>query len=153
MPTIPVENIADAVLQLHVEELSAGVVKRQGDTVRLQVSTTSRDEVVDTVLTHERVEIERIAVGREVQVAPPMRVEGDTTIVSVVEEELVLVRRLILKEEVHFRMVQVREDQRQTVTLRSQDAVVTRISTAAHDASQHESSQHHAVGSTTRGQP
>ena len=149
MPIKPVENTADAVLQIHVEEIATNIVKRKGDTVRVQLKTTSHDQVVDTVLTHERVEIDRIAIGLEVQSIPPVRVEGDTTIVSVVEEEVVLVRRLILKEEVHFRVVQVREEHRQTVTLRAQDAVITRV-----DAGGQDTSRHDAMGpTTTRGQP
>lgn len=53
--------------------------------VRIRVQTKSREYVVDENLTQTRVEIERIGIGRPVDVAPPMRVEGDTTVISVVE--------------------------------------------------------------------
>ncbi|MGI3904183.1 MAG: DUF2382 domain-containing protein [Janthinobacterium lividum] len=57
---------------------------------------------------------------------PPVRQEGDVTIMSVVEEELVVVRRLVLKEEVHLRRVQSTVPHTQTVTLREQHITVTR---------------------------
>ena len=55
-----------------------------------------------------------------------MREEGDTTIISVVEEIVVVERRLVLKEEVRLRRVRVTEQHRETVVLREQDAVITR---------------------------
>jgi stress response protein YsnF len=54
------------------------------------------------------VEIGRVPVGRPVDTMPPVRQEGDTTIVPVVEEIIVVGRRLILKEEVRIRRLQVR---------------------------------------------
>lgn len=44
----------------------------------------------------------------------------------VVEEELVVVRRLVLKEEVHIRRVQTTVSHAETVTLRQQHVSVTR---------------------------
>jgi stress response protein YsnF len=48
------------------------------------------------------------------------------TILSVVEEVVVVERRLVLKEEVHLRRVQTTERHVETVTLREQDITVTR---------------------------
>ena len=45
--------------------------------VRIRVQTKSREYVVDENLTQTRVEIERIGISRPVDVAPPMRVEGE----------------------------------------------------------------------------
>lgn len=57
---------------------------------------------------------------------PPVREEGDTTIVSVVEEVVVIERRLMLKEEIHITRVHLTEHHRETVMLREQEAVITR---------------------------
>ena len=65
-------------------------------------------------------------IGRTVTAFPPVREEGDTTIIPVVEEVLVIERRLVLKEEVHLRRVRVLETHEATVATRSQDVVVTR---------------------------
>jgi stress response protein YsnF len=41
--------------------------------------------------------------GRIVETAPEIRTEGDVTILPVVEEVLVVEKRLVLKEELHIR--------------------------------------------------
>ena len=69
-------------------------------------------------------QIDRIPIDCQVDAAPPVRQEGDTTILSVVEETIVVERRLILKEEVHSH---VAERHRQAVALRKREAVITRI--------------------------
>ncbi|GAC1523220.1 MAG: hypothetical protein NVS2B16_31380 [Chloroflexota bacterium] len=94
--------------------------------VRVQVHTTTHDQLVDEALTHERVEIERIAVNRPIDAVPPMREEGDLTIISVVEEVLVVERRLVLKEEIHLRRVRTTTQHRETVTLRDEQVVIER---------------------------
>jgi stress response protein YsnF len=95
----------------------------------VRVSTVSRESksFVDETLNHERVQIDRIPIGRQVDAVPPVRQEGDTTILSVVEESIVIERRLILKEEVHIRRLHVSERHQEAVILRKQEAAVTRI--------------------------
>ena len=118
-------------LPLLAEEIS--VTRRQvdGDTVRVTTVTREQQRPVVETLTHERVEIERLPIGRVVEAVPPVREEGDTTIVSVVEEVIVVERRLILKEEVRIRRVRVSETHRETVTVREQSAVITRTEAAS----------------------
>ena len=113
-------------LILHAEALEVGTRRVIGDTVRVSTRTRVRDEVVDETLVHERVEIERVAVDRIVDAVPPVRQEGDVTVLSVVEEVLVLERRLVLKEEVRVRRVQVMDTHRETVALREQVVEVNR---------------------------
>ena len=57
----------------------------------------------------------------------PHRQEGDTTILPVVEETVVVERRLILTEEIHIRRLHVSERHQEAVILRKQEAVITRI--------------------------
>jgi stress response protein YsnF len=57
---------------------------------------------------------------------PLVREEGEVTIIPIVEEVLVIEKRLILKEEVHIRRVRVPDVHREVVTLRTQDVVVER---------------------------
>ena len=113
------------VMQLHAESLS--VTKRTRKTVvRAARTTTTVDSLVDEDLAREHVVVERVAVGRVVDEAPPVRQEGDVTILSVVEEVLVVERRLVLKEEVHLRRVRSTERHVETVKLRTQTVAVTR---------------------------
>ena len=59
--------------------------------------------------------------------APAARVEGDTTVIPVVEERLVVVKRLVLVEEVRVRHVLERQVVSEPVVLRRQRAVVERV--------------------------
>lgn len=117
----------DLVIPLHAEELAVSrrVVERAK--VRVATVTHQRDQVVNEALTHERIEIEHVPIDRIVDALPPVRQEGDVTIMSVVEEILVMERRLLLKEEVHIRRVRTTEQHVETVVLREQEAVITRI--------------------------
>jgi stress response protein YsnF len=104
-------------LPLHAEEVT--VMKRVRRTlVRAATTTLAREEIVEADLEHVQIVVDRFVIGRVV--------EGDVTIMSVVEEELVVVRRLVLKEEVHIRTVRTVSRHAEPVTLRSQDIVITR---------------------------
>ncbi|MCA1628121.1 MAG: YsnF/AvaK domain-containing protein, partial [Acidobacteria bacterium] len=58
-----------------------------------------REEIVDELLLKEAVEVERVIINREVDAPVPVRYEGETMIVPVLEEMLVVEKRLVLKEE------------------------------------------------------
>jgi hypothetical protein len=70
-----------------------------------------------------------VAVGQVVELATPIRYEGDVTILPVLEEVevVVIARRLILKEEIHVRRRRVAETHLETISLRDKTAVVTRF--------------------------
>jgi stress response protein YsnF len=72
------------------------------------------------------VETTRVEIGKEIDTIPSVRTNGDTTVIPVVEEVLVVEKRLILKDEIHVRRV-ISDDQVEVpVTLRKQRAVVKR---------------------------
>ena len=123
---VPASGAAEtAVLELHAERVA--VAKRVRRTLVKAIRRTEmRDEVVVAELAREQVVVERIPVGRVVDAVPPVRYEGDVTIMPVVEEELVVVRRLVLKEEVHLRRVRSTTTHSQTVPVREQHVAVTR---------------------------
>jgi uncharacterized protein (TIGR02271 family) len=120
-------NANQTVIPLFEEELS--VAKRVVETARVRVSRITHDhqQMVDELLQHEKVEVERIPVDRPVEVMPSVRQEGDVTIIPVVEEVLKVERRLVLKEEVHIRRIKTTERHQERVTLRRQEATVSRI--------------------------
>ena len=99
---------------LHQEELSVARRKVETETVCVETVTHSCDQLVDEELVHERVEVERVPIGRYVDSAPPIREENDLTVLSVVEE--VIERRLLLREEVHIRRVRTTEHLFETVS-------------------------------------
>lgn len=108
------------------EELVVRREQHSGPTTRVDVVTHEREAVVDEPVTRTRVEIERVPVDRLVDAAPETRREDDVLVVPVVEETLVVERRLRLKEEVRIRHVSEETRHRETVTLREQEAVVSR---------------------------
>jgi uncharacterized protein (TIGR02271 family) len=116
----------EVVVPLYEEQ--ASIAKRRIVTGRVQVSrvTSEREQVIDETLAREQVEIERTPIGKPVQVLPSVREEGDTIVIPIVEEVLVVERRLILKEEVRVRRVRSNEAHRERVMLRRQEAVITR---------------------------
>ncbi len=113
-------------LQLYTEEPSVSRRSHTGEIVRVSTVTHSHERLIDEELTHERVEIERVPIGRHIASTPPVRQEGDVMIISVVEEHVVVERRLVLKEEIRIRRVRVTEHHRETVMVREQEAAITR---------------------------
>ena len=91
--------------------------------------------ITDTIAEHVRatvgsqtVEVTRVAIDRQVDVAPTIRTEGDTTVIPVLEEIIVVEKRLVLKEEIRIRRITRSEEVETTVPLRRQRAVVERHS-------------------------
>jgi len=117
----------EAVLRLLVEELS--VDKQRIETGRLRVRrvTQERSENVEIDVEHVEAEFERVPVGRFVDERPVMRETEDMIVIPVVEEVVVVERRLMLKEEIHVRKTRRVERRSEQVTLRSQDAEVLRL--------------------------
>ena len=121
----------ECVLPLHAEELSVGKQIRETGTVRVSTHTVSVDETVRQWLAQEKAEVERVPIGTYVTSHPEVREEGDTLIVPVVEEVLVVQRHLLLKEEIHVRRVRTTRLHEQTITLRHEEAVIERDSAPA----------------------
>ena len=80
------------------------VNKRQVETsrVRIQKVIHEHQEQVDIPLLQEAVEITSVPINRAVNSPVAVRQEGETLIVSVLEEVLVVQKQLWLKEEVHI---------------------------------------------------
>ena len=123
--TAPSIVAEEAVLPLYAEQVVVERLRLERK-VQVHLHTVDREHPVDELLTHERVEIERVPIGRQVDAVPADRQEGDTTIIPVVEEVVVVHRQLVLKEEIRMRRVRITEHHRETVTLREQEATVER---------------------------
>lgn len=96
---------------------------------RIVKSVDVRDEVVDEPLVAHTVDVERRIIGRLLpsMEVPASRQEGDTWIVSVVEEVLVTEKRLMLKEELHIRRTESVTRHPQTFSLRSENVAIERL--------------------------
>lgn len=111
---------ADVTLKLAEEQIALTKQKVVDGRVRVTRSTTEHDEVINTLLNKEKVEVEHVAKAQHVESMPEIREENGVIIVPVVEEEVVVVRKLVLKEEIHIRKVQETVPFQEVVTRRKQ---------------------------------
>jgi uncharacterized protein (TIGR02271 family) len=111
---------------LPVIEETLEVQKRQveGGSVRVAKTVSEREVVVDEPLMQEHVEVNRVVVNQVVDAVPPIRYEGDTMIIPILEEVVVVEVRLMVREEVHIirRREEIHEPQR--VLLRREEVHV-----------------------------
>jgi len=108
---------ATKVIPVLEERLS--VEKRAVETGRLlvQKKVESTDTVVDEALFEETCDVERVPINRILTAPLQSRYEGETLILPVMEEVLVVEKRLILREEVRItrRRREIRNPQTHTV--------------------------------------
>lgn len=117
----------ETVIPVIAEELI--VRKRQVPTggIRVHKIVHEHDEVVAVPLLKDRVDIRRVVINRDVDGPIPIRHDGETTIVPVVEEVLVIEKRLRLKEELHITRHTTEELSEERVTLQHEEAVIERL--------------------------
>jgi uncharacterized protein (TIGR02271 family) len=108
------------------------VTKREVETgrLRIQVSVEERQDSVPVDLSHDEVEIERVPVNKAVSQLPSVRLEGSTTIIPVVEEVIVVEKRLVVVEEIHVRRNSATEARLLPVTVKSEHVHIERSGVA-----------------------
>ncbi len=123
-------------LVVPVLEETLAVQKRVVPTgvVRVHKTVREREEVVDEPLMREQVDVERVAINQVVQAAPEVRREGDVLIIPVLEEVLVVEKRLLLKEEIRITMRKGEFHEPQSVTLRTEEISIQRSEVAERQA-------------------
>jgi uncharacterized protein (TIGR02271 family) len=108
------------------EELRVG--KRVVETGRVRVSkhVSEREELVDEPLVREEYDVERVPVNVYVDEPVGPRQEGDTLVVPVLEEVLVVEKRLLVREELRITRRQTEGRETRSVTLLSEEISVER---------------------------
>lgn len=119
-------TVSEKVIPLVEETATVGKRELVTRRVRVQTVTDTVEELARADVQRETVEVTRVPVDRVVETAPEIRTEGDVTIVPVLEEVLMVEKRLVLKEELHIRRSVETETVEVPVTLRKQRAVVER---------------------------
>lgn len=94
--------------------------------VRISTSIKQTEHILSETLRHEEVEIQRVPVNKEVDAMPGVRQEGDVVVIPVVEERAVLVKRLVLIEELHVRRQVIEKIVQTPVSLRCTEISVER---------------------------
>src|SRR5712675_1836709 len=95
--------------------------------VRVRTITEFVEDVAHATLEKQDIEIRRVPIDQIVDTAPSIRTEGDVTIVPVLEEVLVVEKRLLLKEEIHIHRHTDSEVIEEPITRRNQRVVVDRL--------------------------
>lgn len=121
------EREAPAVIPVIEEELVAGSREVKTGTIRVNKQVEQVRKVVTAPAVRDAVEVQRIPVNRVVDSIPQMREEGDILVIPVVEEELVIQKRLVLKEEIHIRRKRTRERISKEVTVNREQATIERL--------------------------
>lgn len=113
-------------VRVPIAEERARIETRDRVVGRVRVSTRTHEEEVELSerLRSDRVEITRVAIDAPIDYVPEIREENGVIIVPVVEE--VLIKRLVLREEVHLRHEAEIREVTEPVTLRTQEATVER---------------------------
>ena len=125
-------RLDDHRVTVPVVEERAVVRKHRKVTGAVRVRTEVREdvEVVDEPLAVEQVEVERRPLDRWLDAPVPVRREGDTTVITLHEEVVVVEKRLRATEEVRITRRTSTRHAEQRVTLRREEAVVERLDAA-----------------------
>jgi uncharacterized protein (TIGR02271 family) len=116
-------------LVVPVVEEEVTVEKRPVETGRVRLTKTvdEREVLVDQPLMREEVEVKRVTVNRMVDEPPEIRYEGDTMIIPILEEVVVVEIKLMVREEVRVTRARSEIHQPQHVSLRREDVAVERV--------------------------
>jgi len=114
----------ELVVPLVSEELRLEKRATSTGKVRVQTIVETVDELARATLEEDSLDIKRVSVEKVVAESPAIRSEGDVTIIPIVEERMIVEKRLVLVEEVHIRRTTSARTVELPVTLRKQKAVI-----------------------------
>lgn len=125
------EDSPDIRVPVSEEILSVGTrIVETGRGVRVHKTVLSEPVLVEETLVQEDIEVQRVLVERTLEGGeslPITRYEGETLIVPVFEEVLVVERRMRLKEELHITRVHREESYVETVVLKTEQVSIERF--------------------------
>ena len=109
------------------EEITVGKQVVEAGRVRISKRISEHEELVDVPLFREEVRVERVPVNLFVEAVPQIRQEGDTMIIPVVEEQIIVQKKLLLIEELRVRKEIIEHHQPQTVNVRKEQVEIKRV--------------------------
>jgi uncharacterized protein (TIGR02271 family) len=118
---------SQVVIPVIEEQLQIG--KRVVDTgkgIRIRKSVSEQEQIVDPPLLQDELLVEHVPVGKVLDASelPTTRYDGDTLVVPIFEEVLVVQKQMRLKEEVHITRRRSEVHAPQTVVLKSEQVSV-----------------------------
>lgn len=116
------------VIPLAEERLHAWKELVEDGTVIVKKTVGRREEVIDLPLLKETVDIERVPVERYAEGPVTMWQDGDVLVIPLLEERLVVEKRLVIREELRIRRRRQEAHEPRKVVLRKEDVQVERQS-------------------------
>lgn len=115
------------VIPLLAEQLNIARQKVLTGGVRVHKTVSERTETIDEPTLREEMEIQRVTVNQFITEPPAIRYEGDVMIVPLMEEVLVVEKKLVLREEI--RITKRRDTLRnpQQIVVRREEATLEKI--------------------------
>jgi stress response protein YsnF len=129
MPAEP-KRVEEVVIPVAEESISLSKHEVETGRVRVALSTDVETVIVRETLRGHRIEVERVPLNLALpdgEPAPQSRQEGDTLIIPVLEERPVVVKRLVVTEEVRLRFVSAEMPFEEKLSVRRQEATVDRV--------------------------
>lgn len=121
IPTSNSDSLRDnQTIPVVEEHLQVGKKVVETGSVRIIKKIQEEEALVEAPLIHDEVNVERIAVNQYIDTAPQVRYEGDVMIIPVIQEVVVIEKRLMLVEEIRVHKQQLKTNVSQTVTLRKE---------------------------------
>jgi len=113
---------------LNILQEEANIDKKivESGKVYIHKKVQETDEEISVPVSHESVTIKKVTVNKYVDVAPLVRNEGNTTIIPVIKEVLVIEKKLLLVEEVHVIKEVIETTEEHTIPLRKEEIEVER---------------------------
>lgn len=118
--------VEEQVLPLVEETLATRRRTVETGTVRVRTVLEQREEIARAEIYRHAVSVEHVPINREIDAVPEPWEDGDVLVIPVVEEVLVVEKRLVLREELRVRRRREVDHVEQPVSLRSMQAVVER---------------------------
>jgi uncharacterized protein (TIGR02271 family) len=115
------------VIPVVEEELEIGKREIEAGRLRLQKRVSEHEQTVDEPLFADEITLERVTLNRFIDEPTPARIEGDTTVIPLFEERLVIQKRLVLREEVRITRRRIERRAPQVVALRREEVTVDRV--------------------------
>jgi len=130
-PETPLAGEKSIVVPIVEERAEIRTRRIEEGVVHIRKTTKEYEETVDAPIFREEVEITRVPVNRIIDGPVAVREEDGVTIVPLIEEVAVVVKRLMLREELHIRKNRIEEPHSEQVTLRRQEAHIERTDNKA----------------------
>ncbi len=131
-PVEEIEDTSDAIPIIPVIEEQVVVGKRVVETgsVRISKKVSEEQATVSLPLLHEEYDVERVAINQMVDTPPlAVRYEGDTTIIPVLREVMVVQKRYEILEEIRITKRITESVDTQQVLLRKEEITIDRTAT------------------------